>query len=485
MGRPLVQHNVCIDLPGEAVSCRAETDLTVLLRKHRDVVFDIKLHAGATYTVTTTHPDRPTGRFYDTKRKVNTGETTFKDGESCHIWIGRNFEGSLILKQGEKEMGRLPISKMDCTKGCTDDPKDKPAPILIRIHDDQSIAKSMNGLSQAVQVPETPEPSKMTQSIRSVRGLDALSGDGMQIASAPVPFSEAQATRQRDVLPTLHAFKIKQTSGSLVPPELVEFFSSGSIAYKWDPLHTISRNFLLAQVAGWGGYYRDSFGPNGPLRGFFKRLFVIVRNNSGEFMLYFQTSKQEQKLLGFLLTTYRARSDDVRVMTLVGGAGSMSATTRASWEAANASVNLKTMTGKAMGFAIIMDTIAWLDDKEKDRLDLLVTIGLDVFQMWLATYAATAFLAVFFAGVATAVAGAVTAPVWVIAIGALVVISSVNYIVGAPFNYKNKKDGKRIADYVAAAIREMGATLEKDQPRDYPETYSHPGWQVSWEGVMP
>lgn len=38
-GRAMMGHQVCIDLPGEPVECWAETDVTVLLRKHRDVIF--------------------------------------------------------------------------------------------------------------------------------------------------------------------------------------------------------------------------------------------------------------------------------------------------------------------------------------------------------------------------------------------------------------------------------------------------------------
>ncbi|MDI7065495.1 hypothetical protein QMO17_30050, partial [Klebsiella pneumoniae] len=52
--RPLIQHTVCIDLPGEPVECWAESDITVLLRKHRDVIFDIQVKKGASYTVEAT-----------------------------------------------------------------------------------------------------------------------------------------------------------------------------------------------------------------------------------------------------------------------------------------------------------------------------------------------------------------------------------------------------------------------------------------------
>jgi len=495
MPRPLVQHNVCIDLPGEPVKCAAETELTVLLRKHRDVVFDIKLHPGATYTVTTTHPDRPTGRFYDTKQKVNVGKTTFKDGEPCHIWIGRTFEGSLVLKQGEKVLGRYPVSKLDCTKGCTDDPKDKPAPMLIILHDNQSLAKELSSIGS---VPhDAPHPATSIPSTRSVsvKGNDAgarLLNPG-QYASAPIPFSEAKATRSRDVLPTVHAFKIKQTSGSMVPPELVAFFASGAESFKWDPLDTISRNFLTAQVAGGLAYGWDTFGPNGPLKGFWNRVFIIVRNSNGEFTMFFQTSRKERDLLGFLLTTYRARSKDVQVMTLLGGTGSLSSGTRATWEAANAAINLKTMTGRAMGFAIAMDTMAWMQDYEtvdkngkrkQDFANLLATIGIDVAQMWLATVAATATISFVFAGGAMVAGAAITAPVWMIAVGAVIVTWTFSYIVAAPFNQKDDA-GQKIGDHLANMIRGVGVFLEERLANDYPATYSQSKWEIFPMGAIP
>lgn len=41
---------LCIDLPGEAVQCwRSSDNLQILLRKHRDVIFDIRIGNGASY----------------------------------------------------------------------------------------------------------------------------------------------------------------------------------------------------------------------------------------------------------------------------------------------------------------------------------------------------------------------------------------------------------------------------------------------------
>ena len=97
----MVVQEHCIELPGESVQCwvGGGTDkLKVILRKHRDVVCDIHLANEKTYTVETTESD-----FYNARDKkivyaARHGKVRFKDGERMHVWVGRGFRGSLILK---------------------------------------------------------------------------------------------------------------------------------------------------------------------------------------------------------------------------------------------------------------------------------------------------------------------------------------------------------------------------------------------------
>ncbi|WP_423378199.1 hypothetical protein [Burkholderia sp. LMG 32019] len=504
MGRPLVQHNVCIDLPGEAVSCRAETELTVLLRKHRDVVFDIKLHAGATYTVTTTHPDQPNGRFYDTKRKVNVGKTTFKDGEQCCLWIGRNFEGSLILKQGEKVLGHYPIAKMDCTKGCTDDPKDKPAPLLIILHDDetsQALTKNLDGLGRKAAGGQQPAPPKALEQLRAGQnGLkDAAAGGRTKFASAPVPYSEAKATKPRGGLPTIHAFKVTQTSGPGVPEEVTAFFKSGARVFNWDPTGTLSRNWIWGMITGSAGFgfAWDAFGPKGPLREFWKRKFLMHKNSAGEFSLMFSTSAKERNLLGILLTTYHARANDIRVMTLAAGTGSLSAPFRAGWEGVKGGFNFKTLTGGMFYFSLAIDTLAWCHDywfepvgspAHKDVADLLAILISDGLQVIATTISAAIVYAVALAFVASVTA--IALPVTVIALGLLAVTWICGIGVAMAFNYWGvtnelaaviRNPGEtidKLNQYVSNLIRVAGKLLEQQIPADYGNSYSGSSWVV-------
>jgi len=117
--------NVCIDLPGEAVKCwRSSDNIRVILRKHRDVIFDINLRKEAIYTV------ESTSDFYSPREKKLLRKTTFFDGERLHIWVGREFRGLLTLKLNETVIGRYEVNKLD-TASYGADPKTKPEPLMI------------------------------------------------------------------------------------------------------------------------------------------------------------------------------------------------------------------------------------------------------------------------------------------------------------------------------------------------------------------
>ena len=104
---PTVQE-ICIDLPGEDVRCwRSADNIKVILRKHRDVIFDLKLGDNKTYTVQATESD-----FYNARDKKlvfakRREVVTFKDGERLHLWVTRGFKGSLLLKSEGKVLMRV------------------------------------------------------------------------------------------------------------------------------------------------------------------------------------------------------------------------------------------------------------------------------------------------------------------------------------------------------------------------------------------
>ncbi|QYD72559.1 hypothetical protein KZJ38_22840 [Paraburkholderia edwinii] len=111
--RTLVKSKHYIDLPGESPKSRLWPGVNnlIILRKHRDVVFDIKLGNGATYTVTTDRPEHEYGRFFDPNRNLNVTKVMFQDGEPCHIWLGRTFPGEPHPQAGRQGPGALPGSQ--------------------------------------------------------------------------------------------------------------------------------------------------------------------------------------------------------------------------------------------------------------------------------------------------------------------------------------------------------------------------------------
>lgn len=119
--------DVCIDLPGETVKCwRSSDNIRVILRKHRDVIFDINLDRNAIYTV------ESTSGFYSPRDKKLLRKADFFDGQRLHIWVGREFGSLLILKLNDTVIGRYEVKKLD-TASYGDDPKTKPEPLMIAI----------------------------------------------------------------------------------------------------------------------------------------------------------------------------------------------------------------------------------------------------------------------------------------------------------------------------------------------------------------
>jgi hypothetical protein len=117
--------DVCIDLPGERVQCwRSSDNVRVILRKHRDVFFDINLKNNAIYKV------ESKSEFYSPREKKLVKMAHFFDGERFHIWVGREFKGCLILSADGVILGNYEIIALDPARYGSD-PKEKPEPLLV------------------------------------------------------------------------------------------------------------------------------------------------------------------------------------------------------------------------------------------------------------------------------------------------------------------------------------------------------------------
>lgn len=116
---------VCIDLPGETVQCwRSSDKVRVVLRKHRDVFFDVCLQDGASYVV------ESNSEFYSPLHRKLLRRIEFLDGDRFHIWVGRNFKGSLVLKSNDRVLGSFEVNKLDQSVYDAA-PKTKPEPLMI------------------------------------------------------------------------------------------------------------------------------------------------------------------------------------------------------------------------------------------------------------------------------------------------------------------------------------------------------------------
>ncbi|HAT32371.1 MAG TPA: hypothetical protein DCW29_16430, partial [Janthinobacterium sp.] len=194
----MVVQEHCIDLPGESVQCwvGGGTDkLKVILRKHRDVVFDIKLGAGKSYTLEATESD-----FYCVRDKklitaAKHNKVSFADGERMHVWVSRGFRGSLLLKSGDHVLSRVEPNEWDKHRH-SDDPKEKPAPIIV--------------LMEAPPAAVKPAPTHIADDEQSVH--------------------------------------IHEVSKEGAPPAILKFFMDGGESFHWDSEGIITRNWIVAQL---------------------------------------------------------------------------------------------------------------------------------------------------------------------------------------------------------------------------------------------
>lgn len=116
---------VCIDLPGESVQCwRSSDNIKVILRKHRDVIFDINLQPGTVYTV------ESKGEFYNPVQKKLANKVEFLDGDICHLWVSREFKSELLLKANGRDIGAYRVNHLDVTD-YGGSPKTKPEPLMV------------------------------------------------------------------------------------------------------------------------------------------------------------------------------------------------------------------------------------------------------------------------------------------------------------------------------------------------------------------
>ena len=370
-----------IDLPGEPVRCvRSKPKLRVVMRKHRDVIFDISIGDGGRYTV-----ESDKSYFYcerDKKLVRFKSPVRFRDGELFHLAVARNFEGNLLLKRDGKLVAAYEPNVIDPYTCKSEDPVDKPAPLIVTMRPPGSDGAG---------------------------GLD-LEGEDVQ---------------------TMHVVEVKKTLTD-VPKQILDFFASGGEETAIDTNGIVTRNWLLGQLVGTTLHLAEQREWMRELKGQTFYLKKRIRK-SGE-VVYDVVFSGNHKLRNLLKGT-RYLADNPAVLSITHGAGTARGVRHAAWNATKGMAGRLGVIG--LVFTISTDVAEWMQDydqidpvtgKPKATLsDLFVKIGINVAK----AVAVTAMTAVAMAGLTMAV-GAVgfgVMPVVAVVVGVVVIGAALSYAV--------------------------------------------------------
>ncbi len=321
-----------IDLPGEPVRCiRSKPKLRVVMRKHRDVIFDIKIGDGGRYTV-----ESDKSYFYcerDKKLVRFKSPVRFRDGELLHLWAGRNFSGNLLLKRDGKLVAAYEPNVLDPYTCKSHDPADKPAPLIVTMR------------------PPVGD---------SAGGLD-LEGADVQ---------------------TMHVVEVKKTLTD-APKQILDFFASGGEETAIDTNGVVTRNWLLGQLVGTTLNLAEQREWIRELKGQTFYLKKRIRK-SGE-VVYDVVFSGNHKLRTLLKGT-RYLADNPAVLSITHGAGTAKGVRHAAWNATKGMAGRLGVIG--LVFTIATDVAEWMQDyneidpvtgKPKATLnDLMVKVGISV-----------------------------------------------------------------------------------------------------------
>lgn len=446
---------VCIDLPGESVQCwRSRDKLRVVLRKHRDIVFDLRLNQPGSYTVESTR-----SHFYHADKKRlrpagPKGALAFSDGEKVHIWVSREFQGELLLKYDGRLMMRLEPNAVD-QRHYDETPRAKPAPIIV-------------SLGQKRVAPAVGEGKR-----KWPQDLDGQHGRPHAIpqpAAAPVGDEHAL---------------VCVCDGSLkgAPKKVLDALAKGggkSGLTDIDPNEVATRNWLLGQLAGTTAYVADNWewlreSIDRRTHTGMRLVRAQVRNVRGKVRFYFSGYSRLNAVFG----PGGFGPANERIVTIFAGVGK----TSSSFEAIGKGV-LGTLKGNALVSLIFSSATSyaeWKADLTKDGYDLSATLLMGLIKALVVaalTVAVVALLLLCFVigfgvGVPVLAVGAMTL---LVGVGVSYAVDAWDKAAGRELADKPNSDG--VAGVIAPAIREAAQRIEATWrqlrelfPRDYEEIY--------------
>jgi hypothetical protein len=430
---PTVQE-MCIDLPGETVQCwRSSDKIKVILRKHRDVIFDLKLIKGKTYTVQATESD-----FYNKRDNVlvyakRRGVVTFSDGERLHLWVARGFKGALLLKSDGKTLMKIDPNEMDRHQ-YDDDPKTKCAPIII-------------SLGQSSTTPAVSAPKLASKPLSSI---------------VPTPLPSAAPIDSDCAVVCVVDGNIKG-----MPEEFVEYFKKGggnSGLANLDYNKIATRNWIWGQVAGTSAYVKDNWGwlrasLDGKTHEGFKMVKAKIGYVKGKVRFYFSGYSKYNTVFGG--GGFGPGND--RIMNIFAGVGKSASSFGAVAKGIAGSFKSNALVSFIFGTATAI--AEWKNDVKNDGYDLAAALFMTILKAIIVATLTVAFIAVLVMWLMLA-AGVTLA---VIAIGILTVGAGVLCSYGVEFadkklykmvtgDVKNNDDG--LSKVLAPWLKEVGKSID-------------------------
>lgn len=425
----------CIDLPGEPIRCvRTKPKLRVVLRKHRDVVFDIKLGSGGSYTV-----ESEKSHFYserDGHLVMPHTPIQFQDGERLHLWVARTFAGKLLLKKGGQLIAQYEPNKIDPFTCTAQNPEGKPAPLIVSIQ----MAGGMN--------TATSSPRSVSQELL----------EDMQ---------------------TMHVMEVKN-QGTEIPKQVLDFFASGGEETAIDTNSVVTRNWLLGQLVGAGVYGLENQKWIRELNG--QRFYLkkrIRKNGQAVYDVIFTGNHKIRELLKG--TRYLA--DNPVVLTITNGAGTANGIRHAAW---NATKSTFTKLG-AVGivFSIFTDVAEWIGDYDQidpatgkpksSVLDLMSRVGVNLVKAGIVaalTAVAMAGGILIFAAIATT-----ATPISLIVIGTIVIGIGLSY--GMELLDRRLNISSSLSSIIKAQINHLNEKFPNDYQGYGEFIQSDFGWGVA------
>lgn len=430
------------------------------------MIFELQLFKGMTYTVEAERSD-----FYNARDKKlvehrKKHSVSFKDGERLHLWVGRQFEGALVLKAAGKVIGRYEPNKLDPVRYDAE-PGTKAAPLIIMMKNQPEAAPTAAQTSApAVCKADDAFMNWTLKPALNAYGLDNLTLYSRERPSTPVPEQHATVA-------------VVDGDDKGMPQELFDYFASGggkSGLADVDTNEVATRNWLLGQLAGTAMYARDNWNwlrhaINRQADGTFKLVSAKVAYVRGKVRIYFAGYSANNPVFG----PGGHGPGNAKILQIYAGVGQMASSFKATAQAVAGSFKGNAVI--SLFFGVGTSFAEWKADAQKDGYDFVATLLTGVVKTVLAAAITAAAVALLLMAAMVIVKGAVFA----LAVGALTILLGLaaNYVVeaadkrlGKALEGENNGDGTAavVAPWLRNAGKWMGEAwnyLSDKFPKDY------------------